>query len=332
MQKIDWKTYTRNAAVLILTIGIIGSFIGFAHADIVDRILVVVNDDIILLSEIDQIMSSIKKSYESRGVPLVEQERLLRGQRANVLERLIRDKLTDQQVARHKLKVTDDEVDRTIKRIRETNKLSEDEFRRAVELEGLQFDTYRKRIKDQILRTRLVNREVKSRIVVTDSDIKHYYDEHIEQYTGSTKYKLRHILLKLSPDAPDSQVSRVSEEMNMIRRRLQAGESFKDLAMQFSDASTAATGGELGVFGLNLLSEEINAALKGLQPKEFSPVVETDQGQQIFYVEEILQSGGKTLEEAAPEIKEKLYAERVNQKFKTWLEDLRKRSHIQILE
>ena len=329
-----WIMHAQRAAVLTLAIGValIGFLIGTARADLVDRILVVVNDDIILLSELEQVMSTLKASYNNRGVPPVEQERLLNGQRPKVLEKLIHDKLTDQQVARHKLQVDDNEVDATIQRIRDANKLSEEEFRRALELEGLSYETYRKQIKEQLLRSRLLNREVKSKIVITDTDVKQYYDKHIDRYTGSTKYELRHILLRLTPGASDFQKTRVSEEINVIRKRLQDGESFEKLAKQFSDAPTAAKGGRLGTFSTHLLTQEISGALEGLQPKEFSPVVETDQGYQIFFVEDILQSGGKTLEEATPEIRDKLYADVVDKKFKAWLEDLRKRSHIQILE
>jgi len=328
------RTYTRHAVILILTIGVAfsGCFLGTARADLVDRVLVVVNDDIILLSELEEVMSTLKTSYAKRGVSPMEQQRLMDEQRPTILEKLIHDKLTDQQVARHKLEVDDKELDATIGRIRSANKLTEEEFRRAVELEGLSYETYREQIKDQLLHSRLLNREVKSKIVITDTDIKQFYDAHIDRYTGSTKYKLRHILLKLEPGAPGFQKARVSEEIDVIRKRLQDGEPFEKLAQQFSDAPTAANGGRLGVFGTNLLTEEISAALKGLQPREFSSVVETEQGYQIFFVEDILQTGGKTLEEASPEIRDKLYADVVDQKFKGWLEDLRKRSHIKILE
>jgi peptidyl-prolyl cis-trans isomerase SurA len=329
-----WGIEIKRLMIAALSVGaaLIGICFGIARAELVDRILVVVNDDIILLSEFEQVMSTFKTSFENRGVSNAEQMRLLNDQRPKILEKLIRDKLTDQQVTRHKLTVSDGDVDATIQRIRDANNLTEVEFRRAVELDGLDYETYREQVKDNILRARLLNREIKSKIVITDSDIKKHYDAHIEQYAGSTKYDLRHILLRYPPNATDSHKANVAREIDVIGQRLGEGAPFEKLAKQFSDAPTAASGGRLGVFGTNLLTPEIKDALKGLQPKQYSPAVETDQGYQIFYVEDILYSGGKTLEEATPEIRDKLYAEVVDQKFKTWLEDLRKRSHIQILE
>lgn len=306
--------------------------VGSSQAELVDRILVVVNDDIILLSELEQVMTTVKASYEKQGASIAEQMQLLNEQRPKALEKLIRDKLTDQQVARYKLTVSDEEVEATIQRIRDANKLTEAEFRRAVELNGMTYENYRKQIKEQILRSRLLNREVKSKIVVTDTDIKRYYDAHSEQYAGSTKYDLRHILLKFPAGGAESQKAEVAEEIEAIRKRLDSGEPFAKLAQEYSDAPTAASGGRLGVFGTHLLTDEIREAIDGLQPRQYSPAVETDQGYQIFFVEDIISSGGKTLEEATPEIRDKLYAQGVDQKFSTWLEDLRERAHIQILE
>jgi peptidyl-prolyl cis-trans isomerase SurA len=303
-----------------------------AHGEIVDRIVAIVNDDIILASDMDQILKPLEASLKNQGYAFADRRRILDSKHGQVLEQLIYDKLTDQQVQRHNLKVSDTELDATIVKIRDANKLSEQELRRALELDGMTFDVYKKEIRDKILRTRLVNREVKSKIVVTDEDIKNYYSTHRDQYAGSTKYDLRHILLKVPPQADQAEKERIKEQIDLLQKRLQAGEPFDKLAGLFSQAPTASQGGRLGIFGTQLLTEEIRHALKGLDAKQYSPVVETDQGYQIFYVDHIISTGGQTLEQARAEIHDKLFAEVVDTKFNTWIEDLRKRSHIQILD
>jgi peptidyl-prolyl cis-trans isomerase SurA len=301
-------------------------------AEVVDRIVAVVNDDIVLMSELDQVLSRIKATLENQGYPKTEQDRILKRQRSKALENLILDKLSDQQVRRRNLSVKDAAVDATIAQICDSNRLTEEELRRALELDGMTYEAYRKQIKEKMLRSQLVNREVKSKIVITDVDIKAYYDAHPEQYAGSVKYDLRHILLRVSSDAEASEKKRVLDQMQIVLERLEAGEYFEEMAKKFSDAPTAAQGGKLGVFGTHLLTKEIRSALEKTPAKAFSEVVETDQGYQIFYVEEIVNTGGKTLEEAIPEIRDKLFADVVDQKYNTWIEDLRKRSHIQILD
>lgn len=310
----------------------VGLYYGIAGAELVDRIVAVVNDDIILLSDLEETMSAMRAALEKEGYPSTAQKRILKDRRGKILEQMIYDRLTDQQARRLHLKVADEEVDATIERIRSANRLSEDELRRALELDGMTYEAYRTQIKEQMLRARLVNRQVKSKIVITEKDVKAYYDANAETYIGHIKYNLRHILLKVPADANPSEKAQVLEQFNVIRERLQAGEPFEKLAELFSEAPTASQGGQLGVFGTHLLTEEIRQALEGLQVKEFSEVVETDQGYQIFYVEDIVSTGGKTLEEATAEIRDKLYADVVDKKFKTWIEDLRKRSHIQIMD
>jgi peptidyl-prolyl cis-trans isomerase SurA len=305
---------------------------GTTGAELIDRILVMVNDDIILKSDLDQMLLPFRAALEEQGYSKAEQDRILLNQRGKALEQLIHDKLTDQQVHRHNLNVKDTAVDATIARIRSANKLTDDELRRAIEMDGMTFDAYRKQIKEKMLRAQLVNREVKSKIVITDVDVKSYYDAHPEQFAGSVKYDLRHILLRVPGHAAPSEKARVREQMEAIGDRLLSGDSFAELAGRFSEASTASQGGKLGVFGSHLLTDEIRSALKGLQVHDYTQVVETDQGYQIFYIENMISTAGKSLEDATAEIRKKLFDDIVDRKFNTWIEDLRKRSHIQILD
>ena len=122
------------------------------------------------------------------------------------------------------------------------------------------------------------------------------------------------------------------KEIENIYQRLKEGESFKKLAVQYSEAPSAKRDGDLGVFDISILSDQIRQAVEGLEVNQFSNVVDTDQGYQIFYVEEIIHSGGKPLEEVREEIQDKLYADVVDRKFNEWIKDLRERSHIEIID
>ncbi len=302
------------------------------RAEVVDRIVAMVNDDIILLSDLEQMLTVVSGTLDRQGYPASQKRQILNEQRKQVLEQLIYDTLTDQQIQRHGIKIDDDEVDATIAQIRKINKLSETDLHRALELDGISFEAYRKQIKEKVLRTRLVNREVKSKIVITDEDIRSYFDSHQSEYGGATKYELRHLLLKVSPSATSTEKESVYQRIKGLYERLQAGQAFEKVAGQYSEAPSAARNGLLGVFDANLLSDQIKQALQGVDPKQFSEIVDTDQGYQIFYVEGIMQSGGRSLDEVRAEIQQKLYADVVDQKFNEWIKDLRQRSHIQIME
>ena len=186
-------------------------------------------------------------------------------------------------------------------------------------------------IRDELLRQRVVNREVVSRIVVTEADIKEYYDRHSDRYGGETKYHLRHILMKPPALADEKEEREIKSRMERIQERLKAGESFRELAERHSESPVAAQGGDLGQFELSSLSEQIRTAVVDLKPGQFTPVLDTEQGHQIFLLEEIVETPGTPLEEVSEEIQKQLFNEIVNEKYSKWIEGLKKRAHIKII-
>lgn len=302
------------------------------RAELVDRIVAIVNNDVILLSDLNKVLAELNASLDRQGYSQSQKSQILNQQSGHALEQLIYDKLTDQQVKRHNIKIDDSEVDATIQRIQRINKLSDDALRQNLELEGVSYEEYRNQIKEKLLRSRLVNREVKSKIVITDEDIKAYYDAHMDEYGGHKKYELWHILIKVSASDDSSQKERARERIDKIYKRLQEKASFEQLAAEYSESPSAARNGHLGVFDLNMLSDQIKKALKGLKPEQFTKVVATDQGFQIFYIANVIQTGGKEIETVRNEIQDKLFADVVDKKFEEWIKDLRQRSHIEIIK
>ncbi|MBL0712912.1 MAG: peptidylprolyl isomerase, partial [Desulfosarcina sp.] len=187
-------------------------------------------------------------------------------------------------------------------------------------------DEYRQQIKNQALRVRLVNRQVKSKIVITDDDIRAAYEKNKTEYGGETLYRLRQIIVLPSVGGEQDQ-----QKMEMILLKLTEGAAFADLAHEYSDGPMAENGGLLGEFKLDDLATQIQSALKGLQTGEHTPIMKTERGLQIFYIDDIKILAGKSLEEATPEIEDRLYDQIVNRKFQNWLSELRERSHIRIV-
>jgi peptidyl-prolyl cis-trans isomerase SurA len=302
------------------------------HAVLVDRIVAVVNEDIILHSEVEHRLTPLKELLKQKGYSSEREAQVLDQQRKLMLDQMIYDKLADQQARKYRIEISEQEVTATIERIRKVNKLTKESMQRMLELDGMTMEDYRKQIKEKLLQTRLVNLEVKSKIVITDEDVKAHYDAHIDRYVGKTKYKLRHLLLKVPQLASEMEQTDVLQRAKTLHKRLQAGDSFPELAKTFSEAASAVKGGELGVFEINLLTQKVQSAVQDLNAGQFTEVVETEQGYQIFYVEDVISPGGKTLDEARQEIQEKLFAEDVDRKYKAWLKRMRERAHVQILE
>ncbi|MBC2695165.1 MAG: hypothetical protein HF982_07810 [Desulfobacteraceae bacterium] len=301
-------------------------------AEVIDRIVAVVNDDIILLSELDESFKPYTDRIMAIGYSLEEERRTLFNIREEILNQLIDQKLTDQQIKQSKITVSDDEIDKAIERLKEANLLTDEELREMLKAEGLTMEEYRKRIKDQILRAKLVNFEIKSKIVITKEDIESYYKSRSDKYGRIKKYRLSNIIMKVPSFASEEEKLVVLEKMETVSTELNTGKPFDIIAKAYSESSYLSNEGGLGLFELKELSPKIQEAIKNMKAGEFTPVLDTDQGYQIFYIQKIVSVPGKSLEEASPEIEDILYKEIVDKKFRSWIDELRKKSHIKTIK
>jgi peptidyl-prolyl cis-trans isomerase SurA len=168
--------------------------------------------------------------------------------------------------------------------------------------------------------------------VITKEDVKAYYEKHIEDYGGKQKYHLRNIIMKVSLFSDTKKKLEIQARMDEILEKLKAGESFEVLAAKYSESPAASDGGDLGEFEFDSLSPQLQTAIEKIKPGEFTPVLDTDQGYQIFFIEEILSAQGKTLEEVTPEIESKLFNESIDKKYRAWIGDLKEQSVIKIIQ
>jgi len=298
-------------------------------AEVVDRIVAVVNDDIISLSELDLFVKPYSEKIKMDGYSPEKKREMLFHVRKDILNKLIEQKLTDQELKRYNINVTEKEIDGAIERIKDINYYTDEELREALARQGSNMEEYRKNLEEQILRTKLVNIEVKSKVVITTQDVKSYYEAHSDEYGGEKKYRLQNIIIKTPPSADKTEKALIENRMNVVLTKLKAGHSFEEVAKLYSESSGSC---ELGLFSANELSQQLQQAIKGLKAGEFTSVLDTDHGYQIFYIAEVLTSPGKSLEDVSSEIEEKLFREIVDKKFASWLDDLRKKSYIKIIK
>ena len=309
---------------------------GFSHpcfsAEVVDRIVAIVNDDIIRLTELNKALAPLEDQIRKKGLSTDMQQAEIYRLQQEMLNSLIDDKLADQEIKTAGIFVDEQEIDKAIEQVKSANYYSDEDLRSALTASGISMSDYRKEIKKQMQRNQLVNLKIKSKIIITDSDVLKYYNDHPESYAPQKKYMIRNIVMPLGfdIDAPSTQSN--FGKMESIHQQLSDGASFEKMAMEYSEAMNAADGGKLGFFALDELAENIKSAVSPLEPGSFSSIIETDQGFQIFFVEDIQESGGKELSEVADEIRQKLYEDAVNKKFQSWIETLRKDADIKIIQ
>ena len=300
--------------------------------EVVDRIVAVVNDDIITLLELNRSFKPYAERVRVLGYSTDKERKMLFKVREDMLNQLINQKIKDQEIKRFNIKISEKDIDQTIERIKEANFYTDEDLRAALAKDGLSLEEYRERIKEQILRTRLVNIKVKSKIVITKEDIKSYYENHQDKYSGKKKYHLYNIIMKDPLFADEKEKLKIKARMDSILKELNEGKSFETMADNYSKSFLGAEGGDLGLFGLDELSPQLRNIIKEMKAGEFTSVLDTDHGFQIFLVKEIVQNSGKPLEDVSPEIEEILFNEIVEKKYQSWLEDLRKQSVIKIIK
>lgn len=320
------------SAILILLMSFPCWLQDAAGKEVIDRILAVVNDDVISLYEFKREFRPLAQQIVQTDYPVSQKRELLARARMEKLHQLIDQKLADQEIRRLNIRIDDREIDETIAHIRTVNNYTDEEFRQALATEGLTIEAYRGQLKDQALRSRLVNMTVKSKIVVTEEDIEKYYLEHPDEFQGKSKIHLRNIIMDVPSFATEQQKYDIQNKMGDVHQKLIDGAEFVELAVEYSESPLATDGGDLGEFELDSLSVQIREAVEGLGPKEFTQVLETDQGYQIFYIESVTPGEIVSLERASTEIEQKLFNEIVNEKYRGWLEELRGKAHIKIMQ
>ncbi|MCG6909136.1 MAG: SurA N-terminal domain-containing protein [Deltaproteobacteria bacterium] len=305
---------------------------GLALAEeIVDRIVAVVNDDIITYLELQKELKPYEERIKSMGYSEEKERRMLYKVRDELIYRLIDEKLADQEIKKNKITVDDAEIDASIERLKASKMWTDEDLRNALEAEGMTLQEYRRSLKNQILRSRLVGREVSSKIVITTEDVRAYYDSHADEYMGDLSYHLRNIIAAVDANAGGVARAKARAKIDAVMEKLNAGESFEALARQYSESPLAKDGGDLGTIPYADFSPQIQGAIEGLKAGDHTAVMDTERGYQIFYVEDVVMKGGKSFEQASPEIEEKLYNAAVDEKYGEWLEALKKKSHIKII-
>ena len=297
-------------------------------AMLVEQVIVVVDGDPYTVSDLD-IYAKIKT-----GAKLPTHEFTKVSQDAKslmILEQFITDKLVQAEVKRLGIIVGDEQINRFIAMIKEKNQLTEAQLTMALHRDGMDMERYRKSIRAEIERDRLINRQVKAKVSITPEDINRYYKANKSKFRTKDRVRLSHILIQV-PDqpTPEEEKAAVSKALE-IRKLAIAGESFAQLAQKYSQGAGASEGGEIGwVDRSSLISELANAAFN-MSAGDISQPIRTSLGVHILKVEDRDRGSVKPLSEVEEKIKAELNAMVSEEQFQKWLKtDLRKNHQVDI--
>ena len=279
----------RRAACLLLLLAALPA--AARDALLVDRVVAVVNKDVITLTELAQ--GTERAAAELRRQRIAAPERAVLERQ--VLQRLVLDKAQLQLAESTGMRVDELQLDRAVQRIAQNNGLALAEFRRALERDGVDFERFRAELRQQILLSRLREREVDDRVQVSETEIDAYLEEYQASLANAVEYDVAQILVRVPEQARPEQVEQARARAARVRDEARAGVDFARLAASDSDAGDALQGGALGWRAPGRLPELFAEALRDMQPGAVSELLRSPAG---FHVVKLL--GRRGAGDAAP--------------------------------
>lgn len=256
-----------------------------ANTTELDRIVAVVDDDVITRTELNDKLDSVEKQLRQQNVALPGEDTL----RKQVLERLILTHIQLQLAARSGIQVDDDTLNRTISTVAAQNKLTLSEFRNVLERDGVDFAQFREEMRDEIILRKLRQRQVDSRITVTNQEIDNLLATQKRQGNISDEYRIGHILIALPEAATPKQIQAAREKAQTVLSELRHGADFGKTAITFSDGQQALDGGDLGWRRAGELPTMFSDVVLQLKVGEISDLIRSSSG---FHIIKLLDHRG----------------------------------------
>lgn len=250
-----------------------------------DRIVAVVADEVVTYQELRAKLTSALKQLQKQGTPLPPKDVLEK----QMLERLIMERVQLQFARETGLRVDDIQLDQAIGRIAGNNKMNLQQFRAALEKDGLTYPVFREDIRGEMTMVRLREREVDSKIIISDGEIDNYLANQQTQTGGAEEYQIAHILLRAPESASPEQLQKLRQRGEQALKRAQGGENFAVLTAAFSDAPDALQGGDLGWRALSRLPSLYADAAGKLQTGQVSELLRSSAG---FHIVKLIAKRG----------------------------------------
>lgn len=310
---------------LLITLGVFGAS-SDAWGAVVDKIVVVVNNEIITQREIDVMLAPVYEQYKVayKGAELIKK---LEEVREGIIKQLIEDRLILSEAKKASITVEDKEVNARIEDMRKKMG-GETELENMLAQQNLTLNELRARYKEKILIRKLIDQKVGAKIIITPLEVKNYYAANKKQFLKPEEIQLRQIVIK--PDGTDKAAQEKGlERAREIAKRLKEGCDFAALAKEYSQGPNPSDGGLMGYIKKGELMPQLEQIVFGLKDQELSGIVQSSLGYHIFKVDGRKESRTMDLPEVRQDIEEFLYREKANQKLKGWIESLSKNAYIE---
>jgi len=297
-------------------------FTGSAYASpLLDRVVAVVNKEVITWSELYKAMEFEVMSGEMKSVSDADRKKLFKENEAAFLEGMIDKKLQLQTARRLDIDAAREEIADAIEGIKKKYSMDDKEFQESLKKEGFTLDEYKKRLAEHIILSKVVGQQVRNKVVVTDEEVK----QHMTKSTD-TEYRVRQIFFrKPEKDADRNAVEARAEE---VFQKVKGGEDFAMMALRYSEDPTGKAGGDLGFIKKEHLGKEFLDVLSQMSAGDVSRPFRTARGVHIIRLEEKVDA--RNMDEFKESVKKKLFEKKFNEEYRNWIRSLRERAFVEV--
>lgn len=263
--------------ITALLIGILGS--NNANAtQILDRIIAIVDEDVITQVELEQRTNDIRYQLKRPISSPEELQALVR----QVLEKMIRDKIQLQQAEKYGIKIDDVSLNRVLEQIANSNNVTLQQLQSTLETDGINFTRFREQTREELIIKQLQQRLVANKVNVSDQEVDQFIEENNRQSQANIRYRLRHILISTPESAKPEQVQQAKSKAELLYEKITAGEDFAELAVKESSGRFALQGGDLGWREVNELPGDFVKQLRNLNTGETTKPIRSASGFHIL--------------------------------------------------
>ncbi len=259
-----------------------------AEPKLLDKIVVVVNDDVITQTMLNNRVSDFRKQLEVSQLSRIDPKTLTK----QVLERMIRDTIQIQKARQFGITVDDLMLNRMLERLAKSNNMTLDGFRDAIETQGINYARFREQTRNEIIINQLQQRVVASKINVSDQEVKQYIEQNESSGSANIVFHLRHILIATPETASPEDLADAKLKADSVYKKITHGSEFEDMALKYSSGRNALKGGDLGNRKANELPQLFVEAVKNLAPGETSKPVKSASG---FHLLQLVNSSNDQL-------------------------------------
>ena len=296
---------------------------------VVDRVVAVVNQEVITFSEIEKWSRPFQQEIQAED-RLERRERIQEVFR-KVLDRIIEEKLIEQEARKSGIKVTSKEIEGAVEEVKEKNKINQEALEKALAAEGLTLEAFKKDLEKRILRTKFVNSAVKVEQKSGEKELIEFFQKNVNQYRVNESYRPAHILFLILQEATPEQIRGIRKKSQKVLERIKEGADFAKMAMEYSeDTSSSKEGGDLGHFKKGELLPALEKEAMRLQVGEVSGLIRTELG---FHILKLLdRKGGEPppFEEIKEKVQVDYYEKELEKAFQQFLSKLKEKSVIEI--